>query len=71
MTTLALIALIWVGASVVATVFVAALLRVGSRAETVRDGDLAASLLGLEGVRRERPVVIARALAVATRRPRG
>jgi hypothetical protein len=71
MSTLAVIALVWIGASAIVTLFVIGLLRVASRAEAARDGDLAASALGLEGVRRERPVVIARALAVAARRPRG
>jgi hypothetical protein len=71
MTTLATIALVWVGASIVTTLLVSGLLRVGSRGEAGRDAALAAELLGLEGVRRERPVVVAQALAVAARRPRG
>jgi hypothetical protein len=55
----------------VASLLVSGLLRVGSRGEAGRDAALAAELLGLEGVRREAPVVVAQALAVAARRPRG
>ncbi|MCW3066907.1 MAG: hypothetical protein JWN32_4079 [Solirubrobacterales bacterium] len=71
MSTLAVIALVWIGASVLVTLFVTGFLRVAGRAESRRDGDLAASLLDLARVHGERPVLGARALGVAARRPRG
>jgi hypothetical protein len=69
--TLAVIALVWVGVSVLGTLFVVRVLRVGARADQDRDALLAAGRLGMEGIHRERPLVVARALDVAARRPRG
>jgi hypothetical protein len=69
--TLLVIALVWIGASVVVTLVLTSLFRVGSRAETMRQASLAAELLGVEGVRWEDQLVVGRALEVAARRPRG
>jgi hypothetical protein len=69
--TLAMIALVWAGVSVLGTLLAVGVLRVGTRADEDRDALLAAGLLGLDGIRHERPLVVARALAIAARRPRG
>lgn len=69
--TLAVIALVWVGVSVVGTLFVVCFLRVGAQADEDRDALLAAERLGMERIRDEQPVVVARALDVVARRPHG
>jgi hypothetical protein len=69
-TTIAIIALAWAGVAVVGTLLVVSFLRVGAKADTEHDRVLIERTLGLEGIR-EHPVVVARALHVASRRPRG
>jgi hypothetical protein len=69
--TIAVIGLVWLGVSLVGTLFVVRVLRVGARADEDRDALLAERRLGMEGIRHERPVVVARALDVVARRPRG
>jgi hypothetical protein len=67
-TTLAIIALVWAGVSILGTLLVVRILRVGTRGDEDREPMLAASRLGLEGIGRERPLVVAGALHVVARR---